>query len=80
MTLYEYFLVFPDGQMQEVFYPISVFSFVDMNGRTLSVPLPTNKMIVYQVSQKRTVESDPGIIKVYYVLEQLNANELLDYL
>lgn len=79
VTLYEYFLVFPEGEIQEITHPISGAGLVDMNGNPLSIPLPTNRMIAYQVAQKRTVESSPGIIRTYYVLEQLNAAELLDY-
>lgn len=79
VTLYEYFLVFPEGEIQEITHPISGAGLVDMNGNPLSMPLPTNRMIAYQVAQKRTVESSPGIIRTYYVLEQLNAAELLDY-
>ena len=41
-------------------------------------PLPTNKMIVYQVCGKRTRE-ERGIVTTYYALEQLDAAELRAY-
>ena len=41
-------------------------------------PLPTNKMIVYQVCGKRTRE-ERGIVATYYALEQLDAAELRAY-
>lgn len=79
MIIYEYFLLFPEGECQEIARPVSVSSFVDMNGNSISLPLPTNKMIVYQVAQKRTMQTEPGIIRIFYVLQQLSAMELLDY-
>ena len=79
VTLYEYFLVFPEGEIQEVPHPVRVSSFVDMNGNPVSLPLPTNRMIVYQVSRMKTVENEPGFVRTYYLLEQLNALEPADY-
>ena len=79
VTLHEYFLVFPDGDIQEISRPISVSSFVDMNGYPVQLPLTTNRMIVYQVARMQTRETEPGIICTYYLLGQLNAMELSDY-
>ena len=78
MTLYEYYMVFPDGDMQEVSDELMVGSLYDINGRRLMPPLPTNKMIVYQVCGKRTRE-ERGIVATYYALEQLDAAELRAY-
>ncbi len=78
MTLYEYYLIFPDGERQEIFSPVNVGKLVDMNGNPLPDRLPTNKMIAYQVASKRTIE-ERGIVQILYSLEQLNANELLDF-
>ncbi|QEJ94049.1 hypothetical protein [Treponema phagedenis] len=78
MILYEYYLVFPDGERQEIPYPVQVYSLVDMNGRALNIPLPTNKMLAYQVSGKRTFE-ERGIVQTFYLLEQLDANELMEF-
>ena len=79
MTLYEYYMVFPDGDTQEVSNTLAIGSLYDMNGNRLMPPLPTNKMIVYQVSGKRTRE-ERGIVTIYYILEQLDAVELRAYL
>ncbi|MEL3909085.1 MAG: hypothetical protein P1P64_08795 [Treponemataceae bacterium] len=79
MTLYEYFLVFPEGEIQEVPHPVQVSGFVDMNGNPISLPLPTNRMIVYQVANMRTVQNEPGFVRTYYILQQLNAIELMEY-
>ncbi|PIE98571.1 MAG: hypothetical protein CR988_02565 [Treponema sp.] len=78
MTYYEYYLVFPNGEKQEIERPVQISSLLDMNGQPLSIPLPTNRMLAYQVGGKRTFE-ERGRVVVFYVLEQLSANELLDY-
>ena len=79
MTLYEYYMIFPDGDTQEVSDELMVGSLYDMNGRRLIPPLPTNKMIVYQVCGKRTRE-ERGIVATYYAMEQLDATELRAYI
>ena len=78
MTLYEYYIVYPDGEKQEIGGPVSIGAFLDINGNDLPQRLPTNKMIVYQVQSKRTIENR-GIVQIIYVVEQLDAEELLDY-
>ena len=79
MTLYEYYMVFPDGDMQGISGTLTIGSLYDMNGNRLTPPLPTNKMIVYQVSGKRTRE-ERGIVTTYYAMEQLDAAELRAYI
>ena len=78
MTLYEYYIIYPDGEKQEISSPVSIGTFLDINGNQLPQRLPTNKMIVYQVQSKRTIENR-GIVQIIYVVEQLDAQELLDY-
>jgi len=78
MTLYEFHLVFPDGQTQEITHQLRGSELVDMNGQPLSLPLPTNRMLAYRVSRKRTAE-DRGLVVTWYFLEQLSALDLLEY-
>ena len=78
MTLYEYYIIYPDGEKQEISGPVSIGTFLDINGNELPQRLPTNKMIVYQVQGKQTME-ERGIVQTVYILEQLDAEELLDY-
>lgn len=78
MTLYENYIVFPDGEEREINHKIGMGDLVDLNGFPLDIPLATNRMLAYHVAQKRTRE-DRGVITTRYYLEQLNANELLDY-
>lgn len=79
MTLYEYYMIFPDNDAQEISGPLSIGFLYDMNGQAIYPPLPTNKMIIYQVSGKRTRE-ERGVIATYYIMEQLTADELRVYL
>ncbi len=76
--MYEYYIVFPDGETREIEHQLPVNALIDINGYPLQLPLPTHKMIAYQVCQKRTKE-ERGVVATLYVLEQLNAMELLGY-
>ena len=78
MTLYEYHIVFPDGETQEIDHPLAMSDIVDINGNPLPLPLPTNRMIAYHVCRKRMAENT-GLVVTWYFLEQLNAAELLEY-
>jgi len=78
MTLYEYYMVFPDGDRQEITRPLSLGLLFDMHGNPLIPPLPTHRMLVYKVCGKRTRE-ERGITETYYLMEQLSADELLAY-
>lgn len=78
MTLYEFHLVFPEGETQEIDHQLSPGEIVDINGNALPLPLSTNRMLAYHVSRKRTAE-DRGMVVTWYFLEQLSATELLAY-
>lgn len=71
-------MIYPNGEKQEIGGPISIGAFLDINGNELPQRLPTNKMIVYQVQSKRTIENR-GIVQIIYTVEQLDSEELLDY-
>ena len=78
MHISEYFIVFPEGEAQEIQGRLPFNSLVDMNGRVLSPPLPTNRMIVYRVDGIKT-EEKTGSSVTYHFLELLSADELLEY-
>jgi len=78
MTQYEYYIVFPNGEMQEISGELYPSQLVDINGIPLPLPLPTIKMIVYRISGKRTGEAK-GIVRTWYILEQLNVIELQEF-
>jgi len=74
----DYFIVFPEGDIQEVNRRLSFNTLVDMNGNPLSLPLPTNKMIAFKVTAIKTDEKK-GSSETYHFLELLSAEELLEY-
>jgi len=74
----EYFLVFPEGDIQEIRGRLPFNALVDMNGNVLSLPLPSNKMIVFRVNGIKT-EDKKGSSETYHFLELMSADELLEY-
>jgi hypothetical protein len=78
MNIEEYFIVFPEGDVQEIPAKLPVNGIVDINGQVLPLPLPTNRMIAYRVAGIRTKDAR-GSSETYHLLELLSAEELLDY-
>jgi hypothetical protein len=78
MFITEYFIVFPEGDAQEIRGRLSLNELVDMNGNPLELPLQTNRMIVFRVAKISTNEHKGGK-EIYHYLEQMNARELLEY-
>ncbi|HTX72696.1 MAG TPA: hypothetical protein VMC79_07695 [Rectinemataceae bacterium] len=78
MTLYEYHVVFPDGDSQEIDEALGIDELVDLNGRRLSLPLPTPRIIAYRVVRIRHAE-ERGIYSVFHDLELVPAAELIAY-
>jgi len=78
MYISEYFIVFPEGDVQEISGRLPFNSLVDMNGNVLNLPLPTNRMIVFKVAGIKTDEKK-GSSETYHFLELLSAEELLEY-
>jgi hypothetical protein len=78
MFMNEYFIVFPEGDVQEIPGRLSLNDLVDMNGRPLELPLSTNRMIVFRVSRIKTDENKGGN-ETYHFLELMSADELRPY-
>jgi hypothetical protein len=78
MYISEFFIVFPEGDVQEIQGRLPFNSIVDMNGKILSLPLPTNKMIAFKVARIKT-EEKTGISETFHFLDLLSAEELLEY-
>jgi hypothetical protein len=74
----EFYIVFPEGDVQEVGRRLPFNALVDMNGNPLSPPLPTNKMIVFRVARIKTSENRGGN-ETFHFLELMSAGELLQY-
>ena len=75
MTLYERRLIYPDGDAQEIDHPLRINQLVDLNGRPLNLPLPTDRMIVYRVYKINT-ETPVGEEITNYHLELVRRDEL----
>lgn len=78
MFISEFFLVFPEGDTQEIEGRLPFNAIVDMNGNVLYPPLPTNRMIAFRVNAIKT-EEKKGSSATYHFLELLSAEELLEY-
>jgi len=78
MFISEYFIVFPEGDVQEVQGRLPFNSLVDVNGNVLSLPLKTNRMIAFKVSGIKT-EEKKGSSKTYHFLDLMSAEELIEY-
>jgi hypothetical protein len=78
MFIQEFFIVFPEGDVQEVQGRLPFNALVDINGNILYPPLPTNKMIAFRVNGIKTDEKK-GASETYHFLELLSAEELLEY-
>jgi hypothetical protein len=78
MFIEEFFIVFPEGDVQEIRGRLPVNSIVDMNGRLLALPLATNRMIAFRVAKIKTSENRGGNETLHY-LELLSASELLEF-
>jgi hypothetical protein len=74
----EFFIVFPEGDVQEINGRLPFNAIVDMNGNRLTPPLSTNRMIAFRVTRIKTEENKGGN-ETYHFLELLSAGELLEY-
>jgi hypothetical protein len=78
MTYPEYYVVFPDGDRQEIQSALRIDELVDLNGRPLALPLPTERMIAYRVVKIRHQEARGEDVMLHY-LELVPATELRSY-
>lgn len=78
MFMQDFFIVFPEGDVQEIPGRLSVNELVDINGRPLALPLPTSRMIAFRVARIR-VEENRGGNETYHYLELMSAEELSSY-
>jgi hypothetical protein len=78
MFMNEYFVVFPEGDVQEIPGRLSINALVDINGRELSLPLPTSRMIVFRVERIQKRENKGGNETLHF-LELMSAEGLKPY-
>ena len=78
MFITEYFIVYPEGDTQEINGRLMLNQLVDVNGNPLDLPLSTNRMIVFRVAKIRTNDYKGGS-ETYHYLDQVSARELMEY-
>lgn len=71
----EYYIVYPEGEAQEIDGRLGIGAFVDLNGAPLALPLPTRRMIVYRVGRISTREGR-NAVEILHYLELVPAAEL----
>ena len=78
MFITDYFIVFPEGDTQEISGRLRLNQVVDVNGNPLPLPLNTNKIAAFIVNRISTNDYKGGS-ETYHYLEQLSAQELMEY-
>jgi hypothetical protein len=78
MTIEECFIVYPEGESQELDAPLKIDQLVDINGRVLVPPLASPRMIAYRVVKIRRLE-ERGMRSILHYVELVPAVELLTY-
>jgi hypothetical protein len=78
MFMEDFFIVYPEGDTQEVQGRLRLNEVVDVNGNPLPLPLPTNKMIAFKVARVSSRDYKGGT-ETYHYLELVSADELLEY-
>jgi hypothetical protein len=71
-------IVYPEGDTQEIDRPLSINQVVDLNGRPLDLPLPTNRMIAFRVRKINTRMTRNEEIREHH-LEIIPADELREF-
>lgn len=77
MTLYNNYLVYPEGEHQEIFHEIPMNTLVDLNGNPLPLPVRNPRIIAYRVYKVRTLEERGEVNRLFY-LELVSVRELME--
>jgi hypothetical protein len=78
MTIEEFYIVYPEGECQEIEAPLRIDELVDLNGRRLALPLPSPRIIAYRVVKIRHTE-ERGTHAIFHYAELVPARELMAY-
>jgi len=78
MYLRSGYIVYPEGDIQEIEHELRFNQMVDLNGFPLTPPLMSSKIIAYRV-YKITRKENKGSNDNYYHLELIPAKELETY-
>ncbi|MCX7025517.1 MAG: hypothetical protein NT080_13025 [Spirochaetes bacterium] len=75
MTIETRYIIYPDGETQEIGRLLRIDEFVDLNGIPLELPLRSERVIVYRVVKIRHRENR-GELDILHYLELVPAAEL----
>jgi len=78
MRFEEYFIIFPEGDVQEIPGRLRIGELVDLNGHTLPLPLADNRIIAFKVAGIR-IREERNATEHYHRLELVSASELNAY-
>ncbi len=77
MEYYSYFLLFPEGDRQEIYHPLKFGDIVDINGNVCSLGGLSPKKIAYKVTGVQQ-KSHFKEVAYFYRVELLNRDEVID--
>lgn len=78
MTVETNYVVFPEGDTQEIPMRLSIDQIVDHNGYPLPLPLSSARIIAFRVAKIRHTETR-GMLDILHYLELIPAYELVGY-
>jgi len=78
VTLDEYYLIYPDGDSQEIEGPLEINQVVDMNGRPVRISFPAPRMVAYRIF-RISHQEERGIRRRLHFSELMNMDELNSY-
>lgn len=78
MTVETNYVVFPEGDTQEIPGRLSIGRLVDHNGYPLTLPLASARIIAFRVVKIRHTETR-GMLDILHYLELVPAFELMEY-
>lgn len=78
MYMEEFFIEFPEGDIQEISGRLRAGQLVDINGNPLALPLASERTIVFRVCRIRQRELR-GSSETIHELELMSADELRAY-
>ncbi len=78
MTLYENYIVYPEGERQEIQRSLQINQVVDLNGSPLHISWPPPRVIAYRIHRVSTRE-ERGYQRRYHYAELMSMAELQSY-
>jgi hypothetical protein len=78
MTLQENYIVYPDGDQQEIEWSLRVNQVVDLNGSPLRPSWPPPRIIAYRIYKVRTAK-EIGFLRRFHYAELMTMKQLASF-